>query len=240
MFFEVFDFFIDSEDAIVPDIHCCVHNKPLSELHLGFAKIIRIDLTKEKDEIWQMLEHAMLEVIKTVFNVNPIGSPLEHWSTAVYSRLICKIMSLQSDLNHCIVVLASNDAGLQLTFYPPWAALPIVNYDTVAEHYFISHMINNEALTARAASASDKDVKEGKEKANVVRRKDPGLEELGDPRDLHNYLLDSGATQHMTPRFADLEDVVEGRKLGVEVADGHKWQMGTLSNAQPQEKFGLI
>ncbi len=25
----------------------------------------------------------------------------------------------------------------------------------------------------------------------------------------------------MTPRFADLEDVVEGRKLGVEVADGH-------------------
>jgi hypothetical protein len=52
--------------------------------------------------------------------------------------------------------------------------------------------------------------------------------------DLHNYLLDSGATQHMTPRLADLEDVVEGRKLGVEVAEG------TSSNAQPQEKIGSI
>lgn len=58
-------------------------------------------------------------------------------------------------------------------------------------------------------------------KANVVKRKDPPIEELGDPRDLHNYLLDSGATQHMSPRLADLEDVVEGRKLGVEVADEH-------------------
>jgi hypothetical protein len=58
-------------------------------------------------------------------------------------------------------------------------------------------------------------------KANIVKRKDPPIKELGDPRDLHNYLLDSGATQHMTPCLADLEDVVEGRKLGVEVADGH-------------------
>jgi len=38
----------------------------------------------------------------------------------------------------------------------------------------------------------------------------------------------------MTPRLADLEDVVEGRKLGVEVAEG------TSSNAQPQEKIGSI
>jgi len=73
MYFEAFDFFTNSEDAIVPDILCCVHNKLLSELHLGFAKIIRIALTKDKDEIWQMLEHDMLQVIKAVFNVNPIG-----------------------------------------------------------------------------------------------------------------------------------------------------------------------
>jgi len=224
MYFEAFEFFTNSEDARVPDIHCCVHNKPLSKLHLDFAKIIHINLTKDKDEIWQMLEHEMIQVIKAVFNdVNPIGSPLENWSTAVYSRLICKIMSLQSDLNvkHCIVILASNDEGLQLTFYPLWADSSIINYDIMVEQYFISHMIKNGTITARAASASDKEVKEGNAKANVVRHKDPGLEELGDPRDLHNYLLDSGATQHMTPRLADLEDVVEGRKLGVEVVDGH-------------------
>jgi len=74
---------------------------------------------------------------------------------------------------------------------------------------------------ARGASASDKGLEEEIAKANVVKHKDPGLDELGDPRDLHNYLLDSGATQHMTPHLADLEDVVKGRKLGVEVADGH-------------------
>lgn len=50
---------------------------------------------------------------------------------------------------------------------------------------------------------------------------DPTLEVLGDPTDLSNYLPDSGATQHITPRLADLFDVVGGQKLGVEVADGH-------------------
>jgi hypothetical protein len=143
----------------------------------------------------------MIQMIKAVFNVNPIGSPLENWSNAVYFHLISKTMSLQSDLNvkHCIVILASNNEGPQLTFYPIWADSPIINYDTMAEQYFISHMIKNGNIIARAASASNKEVKEGNAKANVIKQKDPGLEELGDPRDLHNYLLDSGATQHMTP-----------------------------------------
>jgi hypothetical protein len=60
-----------------------------------------------------------------------------------------------------------------------------------------------------------------KPKANTVKRKDPTIDQIGDPRNLQNYLLDSGATQHMTPRFEDLEEVVEDRHLGVEVADGH-------------------
>jgi len=55
----------------------------------------------------------------------------------------------------------------------------------------------------------------------AVRKKDPSLAEIGEPCDLGNYLPDSGATQHMTPRRADLFDVVEGQNLGVEVADGH-------------------
>jgi hypothetical protein len=54
-----------------------------------------------------------------------------------------------------------------------------------------------------------------------VQKKDPRIEEIGDPCDLGNFLPDSGATQHMTPCRADLFDVVEGQNLGVEVADGH-------------------
>jgi len=55
----------------------------------------------------------------------------------------------------------------------------------------------------------------------AVRKKDPSLEEIGDPCDLGNFLPDSGAMQHMTPRRADLFNVVEGQNLGVEVADSH-------------------
>jgi len=45
--------------------------------------------------------------------------------------------------------------------------------------------------------------------------KDPTIQEIGDPRNLNNYLPDSGATQHMTLHLADLADTVEGQKLGV-------------------------
>ena len=50
---------------------------------------------------------------------------------------------------------------------------------------------------------------------------DPELDEIGDPSSLLNYIPDSGASQHMTPRLDDLYDVEEGLKLGVIVADGH-------------------
>ena len=50
---------------------------------------------------------------------------------------------------------------------------------------------------------------------------DPELDENGDPSSLLNYIPDSGASQHMTPRLDDLYDMEEGLKLGVIVADGH-------------------
>jgi hypothetical protein len=55
----------------------------------------------------------------------------------------------------------------------------------------------------------------------AVTVQDPSLADIGDPANLNNYLPDSGATQHMTPRRKDLYDAVEGQNLGVEVADGH-------------------
>jgi len=66
------------------------------------------------------------------------------------------------------------------------------------------------------------DAKENlKPMANAIKRKDPLIAEIGDPRNLKNYLLDSGANQHMTPQFEDLEDVVEGKHLSVKVTNGH-------------------
>jgi hypothetical protein len=46
------------------------------------------------------------------------------------------------------------------------------------------------------------------ESANIVRKQDPSVNDIGHPEDLNNYLPDSGATQHMTPRLADLVDMV--------------------------------
>ncbi len=59
--------------------------------------------------------------------------------------------------------------------------------------------------------------------------KDPLVQELGFPTNLNNYLSDSGATQHMTPRLADLFDVKGGLNLGIEVADSHIILCSTIS-----------
>lgn len=59
--------------------------------------------------------------------------------------------------------------------------------------------------------------------------KDPSVQELGLPTNLNYYLSDSGATQHMTPRLADLFDVKGGLNLGIEVADSHIILCSTIS-----------
>ena len=46
-------------------------------------------------------------------------------------------------------------------------------------------------------------------KANAAQVNDPALEDIGDPSNLANYLLDSGAISHMTPRLANLYETEE-------------------------------
>jgi translation initiation factor IF-1 len=70
------------------------------------------------------------------------------------------------------------------------------------------------------------------EKANVIRKKDPTISNIGDPKDLNNYLPDTSATQHMTPRLTDLTDTVEGQNLGVEVADRYVINCTTTGKIQ--------
>ena len=50
---------------------------------------------------------------------------------------------------------------------------------------------------------------------------DPSVNAVGQPLNLCNWLLDSGASSHMTPHLADLVHVEEELNLGVEVADRH-------------------
>jgi hypothetical protein len=118
MFFEAFEFFTNNEGATLPQIQCCVHNKPLNEERLDYAKIITLDLTKDKKKIWELLEREMLQAINKVFDVHPTGTSLLNWSNAIYNYLIAKIMSLhhELDMRHCTVVLITTDQGPQLIF----------------------------------------------------------------------------------------------------------------------------
>ena len=61
---------------------------------------------------------------------------------------------------------------------------------------------------------------------------DPDIDELGSPTDLNNFLPDSGALQHMTPRLADLFDLEEKLNIGVQIADGHIIKCTTVGKIQ--------
>lgn len=50
---------------------------------------------------------------------------------------------------------------------------------------------------------------------------DPDLDELGSPTNLNNFLPESGASQHMTPRLAVPFDVEEKLNIDVQVANEH-------------------
>jgi hypothetical protein len=84
--------------------------------------------------------------------------------------------------------------------------------------------------------------------ANAVKCWDPDFTKIGDPHDLSTYLPDYGATQHMTTWFIDLHCMVEGKNLGVEVANNHiikctttgKVKISILDNSRKRLEVVLV
>jgi hypothetical protein len=95
----------------------------------------------------------------------------------------------------------------------PTYLLPFISTITNFKHLMINWTIFTHAdptstdPVTRAASATN--TINTKAQANFVKVKDPSIETIGAPRNLHNYLLDFGTTQHMTPCLQDLDDVLE-------------------------------
>jgi hypothetical protein len=126
---------------------------------------------------------------------------------------------------------------LCISFYPRYHETPILIHDgnevyIVPEHAIPGHWIDdsdeeppeliNEAALPRLLESARMAITGPPTAATLAMcKKDPSIEEIGEPGDLRNFLPDSGATQHMTPHLEDLFDVVEGQALGVEMADGH-------------------
>jgi hypothetical protein len=90
-----------------------------------------------------------------------------------------------------VLLVTTTDCGINITIYPENYHQPIVHHVTGDNYYYVTHRYNS--IFAQVA----------------------------DPSNLNNCLPNSGATQHMTPRLADLQDMVGGQKLGIKVADGH-------------------
>jgi hypothetical protein len=146
----------------------------------------------------------------------------EQWREFVKAYVDHRFRQCPSTIDLPVTVTCRN-ITLCITFYPTIHDTPVLIHDNnetyiIAERTLPSDFIRNDddatiesthmaALTNASAFA--------------IKRKDPSIKELGHPGNLLNYLPDSGATQHMTPRRDDLFDEVEGQNLGVEVADGH-------------------
>jgi hypothetical protein len=138
------------------------------------------------------------------------------WHDMCRTIVINKLHALSFSSNSHTILLTTTDTGIQLKIYPSNNHKPTLHYVTSGDYYYVTHSYNSCLVRAALVSALNVSAQ-----TNLMRSPDPTVDVVGDPSNLNNYLPDSGATQHMTPHFDDLQEVVGGQKLGVEVADGH-------------------
>jgi transposase InsO family protein len=219
------------------DFWVLLHAYPLSDVDRSFAVI-----TYPQGREGAVIAEGVTPMLQDRF-----GITREEYNNCVIRFCTFINAYLSHRFNNCDydepVTVTSRNATLCITFYPRSHETPILIRDgdetyIVPERAIPGHWIDDSASEmsitwAGDLSDSDEEDAQRTESASMaisgpatasafaVRKKDPTIEEIGDPCDLGNFLPDSGATQHMTPRRADLFDVVEGQNLGVEVADGH-------------------
>ncbi len=130
------------------------------------------------------------------------------------------------DVNHLPVSVISRNMTISVTFYPVEHERPALvrhgnNTYIVPAQNLPGNIIEDDGMDDISLEHAFAVKPIPLDAASAIHCTNPSIQEIGDPRDLNNYLPDSGATQHMTPHLADLINVAEGQCLGVEVADGH-------------------
>jgi transposase InsO family protein len=222
MWFESYEYFgpVENNDLFSPpQTEITLHDRPFEEDLLDFATIFELnhnDTTKQACR--QIMKVGIMPALKSTFHPKPWENPIKFalWYDHIRQFVCQKLTSLQNIGADTYLSVTVIDSYVQLTFYPPDALPPTLHLRTNGRYFITYSPID---MRARAATAETACAAKGKLK--IIKRKDPSINDIGDPCNLNNYLPDSGATQHMTPRLEDLIDVVEGQKLGVEVADGH-------------------
>jgi hypothetical protein len=186
------------------------HNRPLHDLEPRCARITYPD---HKARI--VFTDGIIPGLKRGFSIEPHKFPkcYRFWHSLVKAYIEFRLENIDQGLNLPVTVGVRNRT-IVLTFYP--IRYPTPELISMGPMEYIIHPADSDEEWEQAFMAISK-----VEAANIVRKMDPTIAEIGDPRDLNNYLPDSGATQHMTLQLADLVDAVEGQNLGMEVADRH-------------------
>jgi len=206
-----------------------MHDRPMEEDLIDVATVFELNHNDTISKACrQIVKEGAMPVIQKIFVPKPWDFPIQFqlWLETIRFLIRPKLLELQYMKANTYLTVTNTDSGLQRTFYPIGAIKPTLHLRVATNQYFFTY--NPPSLYAQAAMVKIENSEKKKLKAHKL--KDPTIQELGDPRNLNNYLPDSGATQHMTPRLADLADTVEGQKLGVEVADGHIIKCTTTGN----------
>jgi hypothetical protein len=223
IWFETLDTFIPLDHAEPPRTEAFMHDRPIEEDLLDYAAIFELNNTDSIHQSYrQIVKEGIMPAVQKKFITRPWEYPIQFqlWLDTIRFFIKYKLLALQDVTKENTYLTVTNmDSCIQLTFYPVRALKPTLHLRVSTGQYFFTY--GHSSHLARAATVESANEAKVKGKLKMIKYKDPSIEEIGDPKNLNNYLPDSGATQHMTPRLADLIDTVEGQQLGVEVADGH-------------------
>jgi hypothetical protein len=199
---------------------CLLHNQ-LPD----FVAVLRPNTTEyitARKRARKVIKCAILPALIEVFNIVPSKFPFIFclWINQV-SQALERRFNKDHDRDRAVVVTC-DEYAININF----CASGSVMHRSGSAHYQATTAQKNNYAKANVAKLTYVQALSG------VRVNDPTINEIGDPRDLRNFVPDSGATDDMTPRLEDLFDVVGGQKLGVEVADGHIIKCTTTGKSQ--------
>jgi hypothetical protein len=200
---ETFDHFKPQVDTD-PKTEVFLHDRPMEEDLIDAASIFVLNYQDSiKEACRQIIKEGVMPAVQKVFVPQPWNYPVQFhlWLETLRFFIQHKLLELQYIKENVHLMITTTDNHIQLTFYPTGGAYaPTLHHRVSTGRYCLSYAIPS--YHAQAAMA--KVAPEGKSHTPMRKLKDPSVVEIGDPSNLNNYLPDSGATQHMTPRLADL------------------------------------
>jgi hypothetical protein len=188
-----------------------LHNRPFDDLDTRVARITRPDHRARG-----VFLDGILPALQRGFGLEPNTFPkcYWYWHSLAQAYLEYRLENIKQGLT-LPVTIGTRHRTVTITFYPIRHLTPVAV--SIRDAEYITHPDDSDEdwEPEHAFMAINQT-----ETVHAMRTQDPSIYEIGDPADLKNYLPDSRATQHMTPRLADLVDVVEGQNFRRE---GGQW-----------------